>query len=99
MKLLPAVLAAMPLAFLAACVPPEEEVDATEVETREAETDAEAMNTSAQVDEKTDEESEVPVSEPLRQPEEGEEVAVLTTSMGEIVVMFYPEEAPGHVEA
>jgi peptidyl-prolyl cis-trans isomerase B (cyclophilin B) len=99
MKLLPAVVAAMPLAFLAACTPPEEEVDATEVETTEADTDADTMNTSAQMDETTDEESEVPVSEPLRQPEEGEEVAVLTTSMGEIVVMFYPEKAPAHVEA
>ncbi|CAN5396534.1 hypothetical protein BH11ARM1_BH11ARM1_17670 [soil metagenome] len=34
----------------------------------------------------------------MRKPKDGEEVAVLTTKLGKIVVMFFPDKAPGHVK-
>jgi len=33
-----------------------------------------------------------------RKPKDGEEVAVLDTSMGQIVLMFFPDKAPNHVK-
>lgn len=33
-----------------------------------------------------------------RNPKDGEEVAILETSQGKIVLMFFPEKAPKHVE-
>jgi len=42
---------------------------------------------------------EAPPAEPLPDaPKDGDEVAILDTEKGEIVVMFYPEIAPKHVE-
>ncbi len=35
---------------------------------------------------------------PLREPKEGEEVAVLETNQGNIVLRFFPDKAPKHVE-
>jgi peptidyl-prolyl cis-trans isomerase B (cyclophilin B) len=47
--------------------------------------------------------SQIPAEEPLvqvddRMPEEGDEVAILETNEGRIVVMFFDDKAPRHVE-
>lgn len=49
--------------------------------------------------------SETPASTPAnnddpskRMPKNGEEVAVMETNMGRIVLMFFPDKAPNHVE-
>ncbi len=38
------------------------------------------------------------ISVKSRKPKDGEEVAVLETDMGKIIVMFFPDKAPNHVK-
>jgi peptidyl-prolyl cis-trans isomerase B (cyclophilin B) len=48
--------------------------------------------------EKPAETTSIPASQLPTTPADGEEVAVLETEKGRIVVMFYPQKAPKHVE-
>lgn len=78
------VLAALLALFAAGCAK-EVEPEATTPETETSSTEP-----------KTEEPEELP---PLKQePEEGDDVAILETDKGRIVLMFYPSRAPNHVE-
>ncbi len=80
-------------AVLAGCTPtPEAQTGSTT--TGSATTSGTTSETPA-----TTPEPEKPPVTFATEPKEGEEVAVLETSKGQIVLMFYPEVAPKHVES
>lgn len=87
---------ALAIAVLGGCAPAEGE---SSTPTNSASSAATSTTTgSAPTDKPAETEQKTTVSIVDRKPADGEEVGVLETGKGRIVVMFFPDKAPKHVE-
>lgn len=87
--------------FVMGCDPPKE--GATPSGESMASTESTTENSPSTSGTTEEVKEETPAPEPVtdvsdRKPKDGEEVAVLDTSEGKIVIMFFPDVAPNHVK-